>query len=319
MLATRLVAFYGQHEHRRLTIGAAQLAMVDGAAGLQQERLLGEYRESWKRHRSLGRELDDLLGRDQARERDLDLHRFELDEIDAAALIEGEKDGLAEERDRLRHAEGLREAAAGAATRLRGDEEIEGAAGLLAGARDSLSGLRGVDGDLDELAARVEGLALEIEDVGVELGRYLEGIEADPGRLGELEERLDLIDRLERKHGGSIESVLEHGAWCRDEIRRLEGGETREGELREEIAEAAEDLERSAAALSKARKKAARGLATKVTADLEELAMPGAELTIELPGVADGPGASGAESVEFMLAPNPGIPPQPLRDTASGG
>jgi DNA repair protein RecN (Recombination protein N) len=176
-----------------------------------------------------------------------------------------------------------------------------------------------VDRDLDELAARVEGLALEIEDVGVELGRYLEGIEADPGRLGELEERLDLIDRLERKHGGSIASVLDHAAWCRDEIARLEGGETREAELRKAIVEAAEDLGKAAAALSKSRKKAARGLATRVTADLEELAMPGAELTIELPEITDGPGASGAESAEFMLAPNPGIPSQPLRDTASGG
>jgi len=319
MLATRLIAFYGQHEHRRLTIGAAQLAMVDGAAGLEQERLLSIYREAWVRHRELGRELEGVLGRDVGRERDLDLHRFELGEIEAAALVPGEKEAMSEERDRLRHAEGLREAAAGATTRLRGDEEAEGAAGLLAGARDSLSGLRGVDGALDELAARVEGLALEIEDVGVELGRYLEGIEADPVRLAELEERMDLIDRLERKHGGSIESVLAHAAWCRDEIARLEGGESREAELREAIAAARQELEEAAAALSESRKQAADELAAKVTADLEDLAMPGAELAIELPGVPGGPGASGAESAEFMLAPNPGIPAQPLRDTASGG
>jgi DNA repair protein RecN (Recombination protein N) len=254
-----------------------------------------------------------------ARERDLDLHRFELDEIEAAALVEGEKETLAEERDRLRHAEGLREAAAGAGIRLRGDEDADGAVGLLAGARDSLNGLRGVDTGLVALAARVVRLALEVEDVGQELGRYLESIEANPERLAGLEERLDLIDRLERKHGGSVESVLAHADWCREEIARLEGGETREAELRDQVAAAAAELEESAAALSKARKKAAGELAASVTADLEDLAMPGAELTIDLPPAADGPGASGAESAEFMLAPNPGIPAQPLRDTASGG
>ena len=319
MLASRLIAFYGQHEHRRLTIGSNQLAMVDGAAGLGQQELLGEYSKIFKRHRDLNRELEELLGRDMARERDLGLLRFELGEIEAASLIEGEKQGLSEERDRLRHSEGLREAAAGAGARLRGDEQMEGATGLLAAARDSLSGLRGVDPVLDELSGRVDNLALEAEDVGVELGRYLDGVDADPGRLAELEERLDLIDRLERKHGGSVESVLAHADWCRGEIDRLEGGESREAELSEEIATAAAALASVAGEIGAARKRAAAGLASRVTADLGELAMDGAELTIDLPPEEGGPGPHGAESAEFMLAPNPGIPAQPLRDTASGG
>lgn len=319
LLSTRLLAFYGQHEHRKLMIGAAQLAMVDGAAGLEQQRRLGDYGEAWRMHRKLSNELKELLGRDMARERDLDLHRFELDEIESAELVEGEKDGLTGERDRLRHAEGLREAAAGAGAALRGGEDSEGSAGLLASARDLLAVRRGVDSDLDELAARVESVALEVEDIGVELSAYLERIEADPDRLAELEERLELIDRLERKHGGTVESVLAHAGWCRDEIARLEGGESRAAELREQIAQVSADLENAADELSVARRQAADQLAATVTADLEDLAMPGAELNIDLPLLPDGPGASGAESAEFMLAPNPGMPAQPLRDTASGG
>ena len=319
LLATRLIAFYGQHEHRRLTIGSAQLAMVDRAAGLKQQERLNEYGSLWRRRRELARELDELLGRDMARERDLDLLRFELDEIEAASLIEGEKEVLTEERDRLRHAEGLREAAAGAGGRIRGGEDGEGAVGLLAGATDALAALKGVDADLDSLAGRVESLALEMEDVGLELGRYLERVEADPERLAELEERLDLIDRLGRKHGGTIESVLAHGAWCREEIERLEGGETKEAALRLELEAAKASLDQAAKGLGRARRKAAGELAAEVTADLEDLAMPGAVLSIELPPVADGPGPSGGESAEFMLAPNPGLPAQPLRDTASGG
>lgn len=319
LLATRLIAFYGQHEHRRLTIGSAQLAMVDRAAGLKQQERLNEYGSLWRRRRELARELDELLGRDMARERDLDLLRFELDEIEAASLIEGEKEVLTEERDRLRHAEGLREAAAGAGGRIRGGEDGEGAVGLLAGATDALAALKGVDADLDSLAGRVESLALEMEDVGLELGRYLERVEADPERLAELEERLDLIDRLGRKHGGTIESVLAHGAWCREEIERLEGGETKEAALRLELEAAKASLDQAAKGLGRARRKAAGELAAEVTADLEDLAMPGAVLSIDLPPVADGPGPSGGESAEFMLAPNPGLPAQPLRDTASGG
>ena len=113
--------------------------------------------------------------------------------------------------------------------------------------------------------------------------------------------------------------MLAHADWCRGEIDRLEGGESREAELGEEIATAAAALASVAGEIGAARKRAAAGLASRVTADLGELAMDGAELTIDLPPAEGGPGPHGAESAEFMLAPNPGIPAQPLRDTASGG
>ncbi len=319
MLGSRLLAFYGQHEHRRLTIGSSQLAMVDSAAGLKQQERLSSYETTWNRYRELSSRIAELRGREAARERDLDLLRFELDEIEAANLTDGEKDGLLEERDRLRHVEGLREAAGGAGERLRGDEDADGAAGLLAGARDLLSGLRGVDPVLDELGGRVENLALEAEDVGVELGRYLSSIEADPGRLAGLEERLELIDRLERKHGGTTAQVLAHGERCREEIERLENGETEEAEIEAELEQVEARLSEQAEALGEARRKAAHDLAGAVTSDLAELAMEGAELSIEIRPEPGGPGAHGGESVEFMLAPNPGVPPRPLRDTASGG
>lgn len=319
MLGSRLLAFYGQHEHRRLTIGSSQLAMVDSAAGLAQQERLVSYEAVWSRHRELSRRLGEIRGRETARERDLDLLRFELDEIESARLVEGEKEGLVEERDRLRHVEGLREAAAGAGGRLRGDEDTEGAAGLIAGARDLIGGVRGVDPVLDELAGRIESLALEAEDVGIELGRYISGIEADPGRLAGLEERLEVIDRLERKHGGSIGQVLAHAERCRQEIQRLENGESEEAEIEAELEAVGVRLAREAGSIGEARRKAAEELAASVTSDLADLAMDGAGLAIEVRPEPDGPGPHGAESVEFMLAPNPGVPAQPLRDTASGG
>ncbi len=319
ILTERLLAFYGQHEHRRLTISSAQLAMVDGAGGEAQNRRLDAYREAWDRQRLARTELDELLGRDQARERDLDLHRFELEEIEAAGPRVDEKDDLEGERDRLRHAEGLRLAADDAAIRLRGAEGGEGATNELAAASTGLGAVTGVDPALDKLAGRVESLVLEAEDIGAELRSYLEGIAADPQRLAEIEIRLDQLDRLERKHGGSIEKVLEHAEWCRAEIDRLEGGECREQELRKELAALEEVLGKAATELTAGRSEAARKLAEAVTADLNELAMNGATLEIELVEVPDGAGPSGAETVEFMLAPNPGMDAQPLRESASGG
>ncbi len=319
-LATRLLAFYGQHEHRRLTIGSVQTAMVDGAGGPDHAGRVDAYRDAWSEHRRVEAELDELLGRDRARERDLDLHRFELEEIEAAAPAAGEKESLEAERTRLRHAERLREAASGAVARLRGDGVgTDGAAGELARARDGMASVRGVDQELDGLVDRIESLAIELEDVGVELGGWLDTIAADPERLAFLEDRLDLLDRLERKHGGSIESVLAHAEWCREEIERLEGGEAREAELREELDRAAARLADAATDLTAGRRRAADELAARITADLADLAMSGATLTIELRPDPDGPGASGAESVEFMLATIPGVEPQPLRDSASGG
>ena len=319
VLTKRLLAFYGQHEHRRLTIGSAQLAMVDGAGGEAQAARLQTYKTIWKERQGVAAELGDLLGRDQARERDLDLHRFELEEIETAAPKPEEKEELETERERLRHAEGLRIASTGAAARLKGDENGDGAAGDLARASTELGGVRGVDATLDALGDRVESLLLEAEDVGAELRAYVDSIAADPERLAEIEERLDLLDRLERKHGGSIERVLEHAEWCRAEIDRLEGGESREQELRARLGELDAGLDTAAAELTSGRTRAAAELSATVTAELEDLAMSGATLQVELRGTADGPGPNGAETVEFMLAPNPGMAAQPLRDSASGG
>jgi len=319
VLTERLLAFYGQHEHRRLTISSAQLAMVDGSGGPAQSRRLSHYREIWGRHREVAAELYELVNRDQARERDLDLHRFELDEIEAVAPQLDEKEGLDSERDRLRHAEGLRLAALDAAERLKGGDTGEGASGDLAQASTGLGSVRGVDQTLDTLGDRVESLLLEIEDVGVELGIYVDAIEADPERLLAIEERLDLLDRLERKHGGTIGKVVEHAEWCRAEIDRLEGGESRELELRANLDALTAELETAGSDLTAGRQEAAAKLSSIVTGELADLSMAGAKLEIELRPLPDGAGPNGAETVEFMLAPNPGIAAQPLRDSASGG
>lgn len=320
LLASRLIAFYGQHEHRRLTIGAVQTAMVDGAGHRGHAALRERYRECWGAFRDATAELEQLAEASGS-ERDLDLYRFELDEIEAAAPEPGESGELETERVRLQRSEELREATATAAARVRGQMlgESTGMLGELAAVRSLLAPLKGVDRKLDELDLRLESLGLELDDAGQELAAIGEEVEGDPERLSRVEERLDLLTRLERKHGGTIERVLEHAEWCRREIQRIEGGAARERSLREELEARRATLADAAAKLGESRRKAAADLAGRITADLAELAMEGAEFTIELKPAAGGPGPSGSEFAEFMLAPNPGMAARPLRDTASGG
>jgi len=320
MLGGRLLAFYGQHEHRRLTISSAQAEVLDGFAGPEHLELLRRYRNAHRRCLRLAAELAELRERDGSRERDLDLHRYELVEIEEVGPDAAELADLSAERERLRHAEGLREAAAGAHVGAAGAaEDGGGAAGELAQTEALLQGVEGVDSDLDAIAERVGALVVELGDVASELRGYLDGIEADPARLAVVEERLEAIERLKRKHGGSVESVLAHAERCRDEIERLEGAGERGAETEAALAEAEAARGKLGRRLSSGRAAVAGPLQERVAAELERLAMPGASLEVVLEPHTDGFGPSGAESVELRLAPNPGLEPAPLRDAASGG
>jgi DNA repair protein RecN (Recombination protein N) len=320
LLGGRLLAFFGQHEHRKLTIASAQLEVLDGFAGAEHLELRRRYRETHRECAGLAAELAELREREGSRERDLDLYRYELSEIEEVAPDPEERDGLAAERERLRHAEDLREAAAGAHAGLAGAEEDGGgAAAALAQAESQLGATSGLDPGLDAVAERVAALALELADVGAELRDYAEGVESDPGRLLAIEERLEAIDRLERKHGGSVESVLEHADRCRAEIERLQGAEERGAEAEAALEEAEARRADLGERLSAGRAAAAAPLEERVAAELETLAMSGATLDVVLEPHPDGYGPQGRETVELRVATNPGIEAAPLREAASGG
>ncbi len=319
-LGSRLLAFYGQHEHRKLTLASAQLEVLDSFAGPEHLAIRGAYEKAHREVLSLERELADLRQREGARERDLDLLRFELAEIDAAELDPAELEGLAAERERLRHAGRLRDGA-GAALAAIADPDADGtdAAAALASAGGAVTGAGGVDAALDSLGERISALSLELNDVAAELRSYLDGLEADPARLDAVEERLAEVDRLERKHGGTRDALLAHAERCRAEIERLGNAEELAAELEARIDPARGERAALAAKLTAGRKRAAKKLAKEVEATLVELAMDGASLEVRLDPHPDGLGAAGAERVELLLATNPGMPVSPLRDAASGG
>ncbi|HEY4096282.1 MAG TPA: DNA repair protein RecN [Baekduia sp.] len=313
--AEGLIAFYGQHEHRKLMLASSQLELLDGACGAEQGARRERYATLHARVRELEGSLDELRERAGARDRELDLLQFELAEIDAAEPSEAEEAELTTQRDRLRHVEALRAAALGTAEAVNADEG--GVAGVLASAGALLDGVAGVDPSLDGLADRWRALAIEADDLAAELRGYGEGLEAEPGGLDQLEERLGAWDRLKRKHGGTIATVLAHAAECRARIAELDRAEVALEEAQAELGEARKAREALALKLRAARVKAAKSLAKDVRGRLAELAMEAASFEIALSDREAG--ATGADAVEFLIAPNPGVPPAPLRETASGG
>lgn len=316
-LAGPLLSFHGQHEHRKLMLTSAQLELLDAFCGEEhlaaRAALAGAYADA----RALEGELAQLRELAGARDRELDLLEFELAEIEAAQPDEAEQAELVAQRERLRHLTALRGAAAGASEALAPDEGA-GAATLLAGAVGALEGVAGVDAGLDALASRSRSLALEADDVAAELRRYAEGLDAEPGELDAVEERLAVLDRLERKHGGAIAAVLAHGERCRLRRDELAGAEVALEDATARLADARADLETRAAALTATRANAAPELAEAVRGRLAALAMEGASFEIAL-APRDEVAPTGADAVEFLIAPNPGVPPAPLRETASGG
>src|SRR5215218_1999705 len=285
-LAEPLITFYGQHEHRKLTLAGAQLDVLDGFCGAAQLARRAKVAAAHGAAREAEAALAQLRELAGARERELDLLDFELAEIDAADPSEEEAQALRAERDRLRHVEALRGAALAAA-------EAAGIASLLATAGRGFLGARGIDPALDALGERWRALTYETGDLARELRSYADDLGAEPGRLDAVEERLAVLDRLERKHGGTIAAATARLQRARAALR------------------AGSD------ALRKARAAAAPKLARAVRARLDELAMRGAAFEISLEPRAPGP--AGADTVEFLIAPNPGVPAGPLRETASGG
>ena len=271
--------------------------------------------------RAAERELRELHEREGARERDLDLLRFELAEIEELAPDSGEYEELTTERNRLRSVEGLREGVAEALAAVSGAEggAEAGAAPLAAVAHSALGRADGVDPELDRLAERAGTLAVELSDLATELRGFLDGLEADPERLEMVESRLDGLDRLLRKHGGSIDAVLEHGRRCAEEIDRLARADELGAELEEELDAARSKRASLAGELTESRRKAVPALERDVAAELAELAMDGATLEVGLEPHPDGFGPTGAELVELRVSTNPGMPVSPLGETASGG
>ena len=322
-----VLSFYGQHEHRKLTLAAAQLQILDSLCGPVQAERLAACAGAFRRTRELEASLEALEELASQREREVGLLEFELGEIDAQAPDAEEHRQLLGARERLRRSDAL-QAAAGCGAQALSPEagEMPGATQLLAQAVGQLEGVAGVDPELDRLAERLGATMLEAQDLAGELRGYgergLDGL-ADLDVAGveptleSVEERLQGLERLIRKHGGSIASVLEYAARARARLQELNGAELALAATTGELAQARGELEAAAAGLREARRAAGPGFAAAVREQLAALAMGDASFQASL-GESE-PGPAGADTLEFTIAPNPGVPAGPLREIASGG
>ncbi len=309
-----LVDIASQHEHTAILAPSAHLPLLDRFGG--HDEVLADYAAAWEALEQARAERDALRRREEERREREDFVRFALEEIRAAAPEPGELDALTAERDRLRHAEELVEGALAAERALTGGQA---AASLAVGeALRAVERLAGIDPALTSLVERLESARIEVEDVAFEARRYAERVESDPRRLQEVDDRLDLLRRLARKHGGTLEAVLERGEALQAELDAFDSLEidTREAAARAEAALA--HAQEAAAALTEARRRAADELEERVGEELASLAMTGARVRFELtPTEALTP--TGGDRGELTIATNLGDDFKPLARVASGG
>lgn len=327
-LGTRLLSFYGQHEHRRLTIAAVQLELLDELCGGEHGLRLRACGQAWAEVRGLRGELQALRELAGARDRELELLEHELAEIDAGSVEEEEHTRLLQARERMRRLDSLCAAAGAGAEALSPESAQElGAAALVASAAARVETLTGVDSRLDALGERLRGVAIECAELAAELRSYGEGAaaacaeplagHAGPPTLEALEERLALIERLARKHGGSIQAMHDYATRAAARRDQLAGADVALAQADERLGQAEERFAEHVRALRAARRAAAPRLEQGVREQLGALAM--GEASFEVVLSEREPGPAGGDAVEFMLATNPGVPAGPVREIASGG
>jgi len=328
-LGELLVDVHGQSEHLSLLRVREHLNLLDRYA--QVETLRRDYDAAYSDLEGVRRELRQLREAERDAARRSELLAFQVNEIEAASLRPGEEAELLEERVRLANAEQLAGLAEKALAAL--DETVDdrsSATDLLGEAAEAVASLARIDATLSGVETEAQALLEQAGDLGRRLRVYREGIESNPKRLDEVEERIGLIRSLQRKYGETIEAVLARAAAAREELETITHAEERIGVLEKEEARRLKDLGTIGSRLSEARRAAGEELGRAIEAELGDLRMGGARFSVDLAWEDDPAGApvgerrvsfgpEGLDRVEFLVAPNPGEGLKPLVKIASGG
>lgn len=330
-LAEHLVAVHGQSEQIRLRSTAAQREALDRFAGRTLLAVLEKYRSSFVHAKQLEGELAELSTSRATRETEAEQLRAALDEIEAVDPKPGEDVELATRAERLANTEDLRLAAATAHDAL-SSEALDGGdvLALLETARRTLD--RANDPELGPLAAQLAELSLTARDIAGTLAAFVANLEeGGPADLDLIQERRAAITALLRKHGGaeaSVDAVLAFSETASRRLLDLDGGDERIAEIEAELATERDRVRLLAGELSAARQAAARELSTAVSTELHALALPDAQLVVEVSSLDLGAASeplpatlteTGADTVTLLLAPHPGSEPRPIAKSASGG
>jgi len=323
-LSRHLLDLHGQHEHQSLLEVESHRQLLDLFGDQPVLKSLAEVRRLADELRDLERRLADLGGDDRDRARQVDLLRFQINEIDAAALRPEEEDELAVERRRLANAERLAQSCRAAYSSLyEGNPGESAAVDLLGQTESQLGEAARLDPSLASLLEQLQAARAQLEEAARELAHYQDRVEFNPERLAEVESRLDLLTLFKRKYGDSIAEILAFRQEAAAGLERLESA----SELREALQKQRQGLlsryAGAAQALHEARAKAASALSRAVSGELKDLHMPQArfEVAVTLETEEGNPAVrrDGADVVEFLFSANPGEPVRPLARVASGG
>ena len=325
-----LVDLHGQSEHLSLLRVREHLNLLDRYAG--DEKLRENYTRVYQNLVSVNRELTGLRQAESESARQIDVLNYQINEIEAARLESGEEENLISERNRLANAENLASSTQQALIKLdEGTPESPSVTDLLGQILDEIKEVSRIDASQTSLTESFQSTFSTLTDLSRELQNYFDGIEFNPARLNQVEERLELISNLKRKYGETIPAILDYFEGALEKKETITHAGERIAELEQLKSNLLIKLGKSGQALSEIRHRAAEDMDREIEAELDELNMSGARFKVDFQEKIDPEGvpisdgrvvaydATGIEQIEFLIAPNPGEGLKPLVKIASGG
>ncbi len=318
-LGRQLLNIHGQHDGQQLLDERCHLAYLDSFGAT--EPLQAQFRAAFGVLSGLRREIASLQMDDAEKSRRIDSLNYQIRELERADLQPGEDEALTERRNLLRNAGKLIEAVEGAHLALSGDDDSEGAAALLAAAEQSLGAAAGMSADAAALLEKLAEVRCAADDAAEQVRDLRGQFDFEPGELDEIEARLDLIYRLRKKYGDTVEEMLSYLERCRGELDEIQYSSDTIARLEKKQAQALREAKGKAEALSTARRKAGEALQARIQRELEQLDMPRVQFRAEFSpkGGELGMDETGMDEVQFLMSANVGEALKPIQKIASGG
>lgn len=318
-LGQQLLDIHGQHEGQLLLDEERHLEYLDRFGVLENQ--LSDFRSSYSSIVALRREISALQMDEAERERRIDSLNYQIAELERADLKVGEEEALLARRDLLRNAEKLIDAVQSAYFALYGNEDGEGAVSLIGDAEYALSGVRRVNDDLNGLAEKLTQLRYSADDLAEQVRDLRDSFDFTPGELDEVESRLDVIFRLRKKYGNTVEEMLEYLENSRKELTQIQDSDDTLIRLEQKLAKAKAEAVKKGESLSKCRKDAAASLQERIQLELSQLDMPKVRFSAQFApkDCLDGMDHSGMDQVRFLMSANVGEDLKPIARIASGG
>lgn len=311
-----LVNIHGQHDNQALLNPAEHVIFLDEYAKNQKERDM--YKKSYSRMCDIKSRLDGLNIDEQEKRRRMDLLEYQINEITAAKILPGEEEALKNQRDIYENAEKITYAVKEAYTNLYDSEERMSAYDGISIAVNALADISELNDSLKNVYTALSEAMYSVEDAAHELKNFSETVEYNEEALNDTEERLDVISKLKRKYGNSVEDILSFAKKAQNELDEINLSDEKREQLNDELEKALSEVKKCGKILSDTRMKAAEVLQQKIEKSLHELNMESAHFNIDV-HESNGFSVNGCDAVEFMISTNPGEPLKPLVKIASGG